>query len=405
MNTQNPIEILKDWQIADPQLIMNKLTNELRRKPNGRWVFTENFSPLDLYIYLKARFGPANGFQMALKHPSSDNLIHWHWTLQLGDNIMDFLGCNMHAEVLIEGFKDFSEADGIVFEKGIKKDFKNYGTEMSKVRKEFEKWNLFVNPYNRLYKLIKQFSKELRALSLDKLSLPDQPHTSEEMDGYKSKFDDCCKVYIKAFGLSTSIRMLAPVLAEAFINLVIFLLAKDEIKRDKRIYDNVLRTEIDVRVKSLHLNCKGFSSPIPSDASEFMEFHNLMNSRNDFLHGNIDPIKLKYDVIYFDKNIPLPRKYKSFSEIALINSLIHVEPEKVLHDVQIVDNFINLVLSQMRSEVAEVIQMFMETTDPGWREDTMKAGILFPPYMVDFILIHGPRVTNIGDETNKNSES
>lgn len=387
----DPIDKISSWKTIDPQVILKMLKKELPSKGLGRWVFTESISPLDLYVYLKARFGPPNGFQMILKNPSSDNYIHWHWTLQVNEDIIDFLGYNMHAEAWLRGYPDFSQSEGQHFEEGIKIDFKNISKSMSQVRKSLEKWHIFVNPYDRLRKVIDRFSTELNGLSIDKVELPELPHTPEELEVFDAKFKDCLESYSKALGLSTSLRMLAPVLAEAFVNLVIFLLAKPDIKQDKRIYDDVLRRGIDVRVKSLHINCEGFNRAIPSDTQEFKDFHALMNSRNDFLHGNIDPTKLKYDVIFFDKNTPIPKAYKNFSELCLVNSLIHVEPEAALNDVSVVNRFIELVLAQMNKAAAETVKMFMETSNPGWRDDTMKAGILFPPHIVHGVL--GPAKT------------
>lgn len=387
----NPIDKIGSWKTIDPKRMRKMLRKEFPEKGLVRWVFTDNISPLDLYVYLKARFGPPNGFQMFLKNPDSDNYIHWHWTLQVNEDIIDFLGFNMHAEAWLYGYPDFSELKGQHFEETIKRDFKNIGKGMSQIRKSLEKWHIFVNPYNRLRKVIDRFSTELNNLSMDKIELPELPQTPEEVKVFDEKFKNCLESYSKALGLSTSLRMLAPVLAEAFVNLVIFLLAKPDIKQDRRMYDDVLRREIDVRVKSLHINCEGFNRAIPSDTQEFKDFHTLMNGRNDFLHGNIDPTKLKYDVIFFDKNTPIPKAYKNFSELALVNSLIHVEPEAALSDVSIVNRFIKLVIAQMNNTVAERVEMFMETSNPGWRDDTMRAGILFPPHI--FHCVPGPAKT------------
>lgn len=51
-----------------------------------------------------------------------------------------------------------------------------------------------------------------------------------------------------------------PVMAESFVNFLLFILAKPEIKSNDRLYQTTLRQPIDIRVQSLHLNCNGFSS-------------------------------------------------------------------------------------------------------------------------------------------------
>src|ERR1700722_18577774 len=38
--------------------------------------------PVDMYAYLRARFGPPNGLQNFLRNDDSDNLIHWDFNLK-----------------------------------------------------------------------------------------------------------------------------------------------------------------------------------------------------------------------------------------------------------------------------------------------------------------------------------
>ncbi len=71
-------------------------------------------------------------------------------------------------------------------------------------------------------------------------------------------FNEIAIKYTQATALAFSIRMLAPVYAESFVNTLIFLLADDDVKKDKRLYDSIIRQNIDIRVKQLHRNCNGF---------------------------------------------------------------------------------------------------------------------------------------------------
>ena len=187
--------------------------------------------------------------------------------------------------------------------------------------------------------------------------------------------------------------MLTPVLAEAFINTLIFLLARPDVKKDQRIYDDVLRREIDLRVKTLHLVCTGFPGPVDTESQSFKSFLTLMNSRNDFLHGNIDPRKLQYDSVSFDGNIPLYDRYKNFSELAFVQKLIHVEPKAALNDVDIVDGFINFLLQHLDPTSQKAVQLFMSVLNPGYRIDTKQVGVVLPS-----LVMHG--VPRSGDEGN-----
>lgn len=354
--------------------------------PPSRWFFHKNISPLALYTYLKARFGEPNGFQMVLKQPTSDNYVHWHWSLQCHDHVIEIMGLNFYAEAYAYGISQPTESEQESLVAAIKADFAAYGPAMSSVKKSLEKWTIFVNPYQRLSKVIVHFSTKLRALDIKNIQLPGLPTTSEQLADLTENWTGYQTAYTEALGLSLTLKMSVPVLAESFINLLIFLLAKPEIKQDDRLYQDTIRREIDVRVKTLHLTCQGFASPVDASAKEFKEFHTLMNGRNDFLHGNIDPRRLKYDAVHFDGTIPLPDQYQNFSQLALINSLIHVDPDSSLRDVDTVAHFIGFILTHLDKDIKSEVEMFMNTLNPGWREDTKRAGVLFSPHMVHGVL-------------------
>jgi hypothetical protein len=111
-----------------------------------------------------------------------------------------------------------------------------------------------------------------------------------------------------------------------------------------------------------------------------------MNGRNDFLHGNIDPNKLKYGICYFDGHTPLPTRYESMAELALGNSLKHVEPAQAINDVEVVESFIELVLSHLKPAVRKTVIALMMTDNPGWREDRRRLGVLFPPEILHSVM-------------------
>jgi hypothetical protein len=368
------------WHVADPTLMLAKLKKETPRLPVALWTIDFDIAPVDLYTYLRARFGPPNGFQMTLKSPTSDNLIHWHWSLQYLDRVIEFSGLTMSAQLIAEGTGDPSAEDVRTLVRALKADFSNHGAAMSSERKRLESWNIFINPYCRLKRVIDRFRERLAELDIRHVELPSMPHTEEEMSSFPARMEACTTIYNEVVGISTSLRMFAPVLAESFINLVIFLLVDPRTREDRRLYDSIFRQDIDVRVRGLHLSCSGFVRAVDVTDNRFKAFQALMQHRNDFLHGNIAPDRLSYREVYFDGNIPLPKKYENMAELALVNSLKHVEPEAALAEVEAVNNFMTLVFEALPDQIIANVQLFMETLDPGWRADTKRAGVLFPPH-------------------------
>jgi hypothetical protein len=379
------INSITDWRPIDPPERIKRL-----RKANrvvSRFIIGDRIAPIDLYVYLKARFGMPNGIQTILRAPDSDNLFHWQYAVGTDSVLFEPTEANLYMEVVVEGVGDVTDAKIDDFFAALKKDFANYGKEMSEVRKSLEHWELFVNPYKRLHDVLLRTKQELIALNISEIDIPETPQSREGLENLQKQIQELGPKFDDALRLGVTLRMLTPVLGEAFVNLLIFILAKEEIKKDARLYQDAIRREIDVRVKSLHLICDGFEKPVDASSERFKNFHTLMNGRNDFLHGNVDPTKLKFDSVFFDYGtIPIFKKRASFGELALSHKLIHVEPESALASLNTVLAFIDLVLESLDKNIREVMKRFMHTTSPGWRPDVGRAGILFPEVIVHTVL-------------------
>ena len=76
----------KDEMLAtiDSHIERYKNKHTKSRPRNSILAVRQHLSPVDMYCYLKARFGTPNGFQTFLRTDSSDNLIHWDFNLKAG---------------------------------------------------------------------------------------------------------------------------------------------------------------------------------------------------------------------------------------------------------------------------------------------------------------------------------
>lgn len=381
------IEALEYLHIKD---VMDKFTSKVESASsktsslNGRWVITEGFKPATLYAYLNARFGRANGIQMLFKEDSSDNFIHWHYSLQYGEHTIEIMCMSYRMEILHgEQFIDSDKAREL-FITDIKSDYKNYGKKMSEFKKTLEKWHLFINPFFRLKSVIEHQLVKLESLEIDKLSPLVHPTDSDGSEEFGKKVNNDASSYIEATALGLNIRMLAPVYAESFINLLIFLLADNEIKNDKRLYESFTRQQIDIRIKNLHRNCNGFHQAVDFDNVESCrKFFSVMNNRNDLLHGNIDPQKQMYDTVFFEDKIPLFNEFGNFFRYSLEASINNVTPELAINDYQAVQDFIAYVLICLKDDTREHVRIIMDKRSLGWNDLTKRVGILFPDTLID----------------------
>lgn len=372
-------------EAISPSCLMKILQGDQLPSEGEIWEFTNEIKPLDLYCYLYAKYGPPNGLQSILRSDDSDNLIHWEWALAGEFGIIMIQGQNFRSEVLLKGhFKDKGlTVDDFISQ--IKSDIGSQGKKISELRKNLEKWTQFVNPYKRIESAVNQHFSKLNELSIDpKKDKVPHPTTEAEWMTYGDRLSSESDKYSYAMGLAFGLRSMLPVLAESFINLLLFILCRPDIKKNERLFQNIIRQPIDIRVQSLHINCVGFESDLDYSSNECKKFHTLMNDRNDLLHGNVEVNKLSIGDVYFDKNVPLFIQYEDFWDKSIGVSLQSVKFSKIHTDKDVVNDFTKYILSKLKPDVKDQVEIIMEKGQLGFNHKTGRIGILFPERMVDF---------------------
>jgi hypothetical protein len=366
------------------------------------WRLGNELKPSDLYCYLYARFGPPNGLQNLFRSDDSDNLIHWDWTLANEHGLVMILGLNLRSEVHLLGewtLKGNYSLRGFVEE--VKSDLASHGKEMSRIRKEvLEDWEMFVNPFKNLRESIDSLKNELDSLTLnpDQEELPD-PTSVDEFQAYREKFGSLVARYDRGVGLSMALRFMVPVLAESFINLLIFVLSRPDIKSNPRLYENFVRSNIDVKIQSLHINCIGFVSALDWSSPECAQYNSIVNERNDLLHGNFAVGKLKFNEVFFNGKVPVFKEYRSMWAQSVGVSIEASGVHKVSQDISVVGAFIDYVLSHLEPVVREQVIIFMEKRDLGRNKANSRLGVLFPDTVADFGVSVAPAHTEQNNDS------
>jgi len=376
----HPLVSVADWKPIAAHLAMQSHKPSFTPGEPGppSWSASDRLPPVLLYCYLKARFGPPNGFMMLLRTRSSDNLIHWHWCVEVDGHVLNVWAPSRATEFIVHSPAAFTDADRDQLMADLTADTVRRSKDISAEKKRLEPWALFINPYQRLDVCVSELLAELDRV--DQVPRPEalaMPVTKAALDEYQPKLQAWQHAQFSSGRICTSLRMMAPVLGEAFVNLLLFVLAKPDVRKDKRLYEDLLRRAIDVRVRGLHLNCVGFARGVDADHQAFKDFHTVMNGRNDLLHGNVDPQRLYFDEVYFEGTIPVfpdnePQIYRFLRGLTK-----HVEPEAARKDLAAVRSFIEYVLSCLTPEVRQNVEPMLEVPQIGVRKDTGRLGLLF----------------------------
>lgn len=373
-------------QILNKEELIQKLRSENNEETSfyyEHWIIKNEIKPVDLYCYLYAKYGPPNGLLTLLRNRElgSANLIQWDWMLKSDLGTVHIQGHNFRTEIFVS-HKIKSVAINIVdFIEQVKADFKNYGKEISNTKKSLEKWTEFVNPFFRIKATISQNFSKLEELQLD-LS-QDKISNIFELDD-EHKWTEITNKYYFATGLIHGLRSMLPVMAESFINFLIFILCKPEIKSSSRLYEATIRQQIDIRIQSLHLNCNYFISPINYTSEVCKKLHTLMNERNDMLHGNININKQSFGEVYFNRDMAIYDNYQDHWEKSIGILIQSVKIDTIHQDLKVVEDFIEYILSNIDPKVSESLKNILNKTYLGFNAKTGRVGILFSDHFADF---------------------
>ncbi len=380
-----PDDFLSKLEFIHPKDILELLGKEDRPKLGTRWVLKNEIRPVDLYCYLGGRFGQPNGIQNFLRGDHSENLIHWEWFLRCGEGFVTIQGLNFRTEVCIGGI-GVTEADREDFIQQLKADFAKYGQALGKVRTALEHWIEFVNPYKRLRRSVDTLMAELSALGLDATrdSLPD---LADEKDPgtLQTKWKEHADKYSRAIGLCFGIRSMLPVMGEAFVNLLLYVLMKPDLRKDERLRENAIRQPIDIRIKSLSHNCIGFKQAPDYSSEPCKRYHSLVNERNDLLHGNVVVDKLRFNELYFYGKVPVFREYSTMWERSFGVARRSAGLEQVGDELAVIDGLVEYLLSCLDDKITDKIRRISETFILGLSLDDGHLGILFSEQLFDFV--------------------
>lgn len=381
---------INELKVIHPKNLIEQLRADDRPHFCMFWKLKNEIKPVDLYCYLFARFGPPNGIQNFLRGDHSDNLIHWEWALRSEDCILLIQGQNYRTELWVSGNELPPEAlKDLVFE--IKSDFAKYGPKMGKVRKALEHWVEFINPYQRIRRSIESLTKELESLDLNDKGLAKKDLADyEDPEDWAKDWERQDSIYSRATGLCFGVRSMLPVMAEAFVNLLLYMLMKPALKKDVRLRENLIRQPIDIRIKSLPHNCIGFETEVDYSTEVCRRYHTLVNERNDLLHGNVVFDKLKFNEIYFNGRVPVFQSYSTMWDRAFGVSQRSVGLKLLKQERETVENLIEYIISCLEEKKQARVRAFCEHHELGMCLDDGRLGILFSGQLVD--MTPGPRV-------------
>ena len=272
----------------------------------------------------------------------------------------------------------------------IKADYQRMATEKSAVLKSLERWVIFPNRFVE----IGGVCADLYANIVHNIG---GFQAWKRASGTKQGYSVLKRLTQRAARLHRScleLSLLTPVLAEAFINMLILILCKPEIRANRRHFESFIRSQIDTKLFDLAHKCRGFVRPINEHEEAFKNFKRVMDRRNHSIHGNCDPEQEQIELVYFEDKRPLFKEPGDNIGKRLESMERLYEPELVKSNYENTHAFLNDLINHLEPNLIAEIRIILEDHYSGYNIDRKTMGHLFP----DHVIVSGPEGMKYDDE-------
>ena len=341
-------------------------------------VIKSKLKPFDMYCYLVARFGQPNGIQNFLRKDDSDNLIHWDFNIMAEDVHVYFVGASRSVHLTIG--ESMSREEWLELIASLKADFRKMGREKSAVLNSLEKFSVFQNKFVSIADLCAEFHERIPDV-LSSASIVKTEKILDDLDSYKKSMQDLVEKSRQLFGNCLNLRLLTPVMAEAYINMVVLMFCPDTIRTDDAAYQNLLRMKIPDKIKKIGNICSGFVREIDTTTESYRHFLRVVNMRNFALHGNVDPVREQMETVYFDGRRPIFVRGGDNIETFFDNVERLCKPSEVIEDYEAVHIFLIEIADCLDGRTRAYFDQVITDAYPGFELKKLRVTRLFPDHV------------------------
>lgn len=378
---------LECWRAASRQEIADFLSKDRLSPPPARrgrtraLIVRSRLRPVDVYAYLRARFGQPNGFQNFLRRDDSDNWIHWDFNLKANGADIHIAGASRELHIMLEEPLTDREWRGLIL--GLQAEFARLGREKSEITKTFEKFVVFQNKYASLASVC----AELHAQIVDappftpiRHRRPTKKSSAISAAAMKRAGERADKLY----GACVKLALLTPVLAEAYINMFALILRRPDLKTDRAGYETFVRERIPDRIGRLHEVCFGMQ-PVDRRTEAYGRFMSVMNKRNFNIHGNVDPEREALETVYFEGTRPLFAEAghhlgRFFADLEQLH-----RPDVVVQDYEAAHAFLHELTTYVEPQFQAFLANVVDDPFPGFELRQKRVTRILPDHVMMMI--------------------
>ncbi|MCS6290055.1 MAG: hypothetical protein H8K10_13925 [Nitrospira sp.] len=344
---------------------------------SGKLVLPGDFDELALFSLLKWRFGAPNGFMSFLGRPGGDpdGPFKWDYLFNPRGNLKLQILRTAHG-IEVWWWGETCNSSSIL--RYLEHNLDLHKGEIEREAKNLEEYTLLLNPYVR-HRLIA--TQTLEALRLIKPLAPTLPPIAgakkKEIHGYTKRMEAYIKLTQKQASLNLLLVMESAYMAEAYLNLILAVFMREEVKLSQSIYMETLMRKWRSKIERLHLDCNSIKSPANLGDSRVRDAKTMFDLRNRVAHSYPDTKDLKLGTMWFHQSYPILPKAVSFESftIALSNQLPSVDD--AIFCMKAADQLIAFLSELIDDRFVKGFKLLAEANPLGFNETKKIYGVPF----------------------------
>lgn len=342
-----------------------------------RIILRREISPASLYLYLLARFGSPNGIiSEQRKHDErARRSVLWHYSLDWRGRMVHFICHHFRVDMIFSRGQEVDiTPEG--FAKLLQEGLLRHRLEVDKARKLVDRYKSFLNPLSHMKDSIVRMLSRAEELDANLVRSRAHPETLEDIQWHVDNQENHSIAAAELSGCCLSVRMMSPVFAEMFVNLLIFNLFRDRKDREGEMA-KFRKAGIIERIFGLTSNCEGFVRGPSKDAKPIQDFLDLMNRRNDLLHGNIKPEDRVESDFQLHDDVPTIMKFKPIYERALGPTLNAFPVAEARRDYGVALAFVQYMLTCLEDGQRAEFEPMLDSVDMHYSTHRKRVRVLY----------------------------
>lgn len=372
---------IESWR-DKPEKFLDSLGEKKDKLPVER-LSPVNIDTVKLYALLKTKISSQpNGFYDLLRVGLPlDNMIWWDYVLECEKGFIQI----WRTPYILEAHYRFEgDFDLLAF---LNNNIEKYRDEILKTIQRFDEHTLYINHYKSYDECVNTLWEQIKKIDL---TVPESvkehiSENSEYVQQYSKSLAKFSENSIRYHALSKSLVLNAAFKIESFLNLLIRVGCKYELRAYPEVLNKFLRQDFTHRVKNMKFYSMILIDNLDLSDSIFRETKELMILRNKYVHFDEDSQYNRLGEIFYDNDYPLHPTEESRPAIQSIKQMYHrPDLETVKKVKQTSENFINHLIDLIKPEVKDDLIFLMNQNPIGYNEASGVYSSVFNPTKIDF---------------------